>query len=294
MGGSQESLPLSQASPPAVAAATAVVGALAASPLPDHTDHDDPWGFLPALSWSSLLREPLAGFELLELLMSPVYLGVGVPRGDGSPVLCLPGFLGSDSYLGILRGWLRSLGYRPYPSDFVIAAVGSPFALIERTLRRTEHIATTTNQRLTVIGHSLGGLIAHTVARFRPDLIAHVVTLGSAVGPDPRGATHPLVRAVSDLLLRESRRPAGIRTERALVRMLFCAPVPGSVRLTCIYSREDAVVDWRACPETAARTTIYAAHGTHTGLAWNAAVYRLLGEVLASRATVDAPAPSTS
>ena len=124
--------------------------------------------------------------ELGGLFASPVYFGIGVPPGDGSPVLCLPGLLGSDAYLAVLRGWLRSVGYLSYPSDFCIAA-GSPFALIERTVRRADHIATTTNRRLTVVGHSLGGLIGRAVARVRPDLIAHVVTLGSAVGHATRG-----------------------------------------------------------------------------------------------------------
>jgi triacylglycerol lipase len=221
------------------------------------------------------------------LLTSPVYFGIGVPRGDGSPVLCLPGFLGSDSYLGLLRGWLQFIGYQPYLSDISIAAVGSPFVLIERAVRRADRIATATNQRLTIVGHSLGGLIGRAVARVRPDLVAHVVTLGSALGSplgrDHRSAAHPLVRAIAHLLLRESRTPAGLRTERELERLLFCARLPDSIRVTCIYSRLDAVVDWRSCQENAPHTTVYAVPGTHCGLAWNAVVYRLLGRVLTSR-----------
>jgi triacylglycerol lipase len=243
---------------------------------------NNPASALSFFSRPSLLMEMYAGIELADLLASPVYFGIGVPRGDGSPVLCLPGFLGSDWYLSVLRGWLRSIGYRSYPSDFALAAVGSSFVLMERAVRRADELATATNQRLTLIGHSLGGLISRTVARVRPDLIAHVVTLGSAVGLDPRGAAHPVIRTLSDLLLRESLSERGLKTERVLERMLLCAPVPESVRVTSIYSRQDAVVDWRACREAGPQTVAHEVHGTHTGLAWNAEVYRLLGHALAS------------
>jgi triacylglycerol lipase len=256
-------------------------------PLDSAAEPERPWISLFDLARPSLLLEQWALLELASLLTSPVYYGVGVPRGDGGPILCQPGFLGSDGYLSVLRGWLQSVGYRSYSSDISIAAVGSPFVLMERAVRRADQIATATNQRLTIIGHSLGGLIARAVARVRPDLIAHVVTLGSPLdsplGHDHRSAAHPMVRALAHLLLRESHNPAALRTERVLERLLFCAPLPDSVRVTCIYSRLDAVVDWRACQENAPRTTAYAVPGTHCGLAWNAVVYRLLGRVLASR-----------
>ena len=34
-----------------------------------------------------LWLEQRAAFELAELIASPVYYGIGVPRGDGTPVL---------------------------------------------------------------------------------------------------------------------------------------------------------------------------------------------------------------
>jgi triacylglycerol lipase len=248
---------------------------------------DHSWFSLSDLARPSLLLEQYAALELMDLLASPVYFGIGVPRGHGSPVLCLPGFLGSDWYLSILRGWLQSVGYRSYPSDFSIAAIGSPFVLVERAVRRADHIATATNERVTIVGHSLGGLIGRVVARVRPDLIAHVVTLGSPLGLDPRGAAHPVVRTLTHFLLRESRSAAGLRMERMLERLLFCAPVPDSVRVTSISSRQDAVVNWRDCQDTAPRTVAYAVPGTHCGLAWNAQVYRLLGQALASEGKSD-------
>src|SRR4029453_15855327 len=58
-------------------------------------------------------REPLFGLDWLALRASPVFYGLGVPRGDGSAVVLVPGFLGTDWYLLELYGWLGRLGYRP-------------------------------------------------------------------------------------------------------------------------------------------------------------------------------------
>jgi len=51
--------------------------------------------------------------ELGLLLIEPVFWGFGVRRGDGRPVLVLPGLYGGDRYLGPLRDWLRRIGYSP-------------------------------------------------------------------------------------------------------------------------------------------------------------------------------------
>jgi hypothetical protein len=39
-------------------------------------------------------------------MADPVFLPAGVPRGDGRPVVLLPGFLAGDQTLSILAAWL--------------------------------------------------------------------------------------------------------------------------------------------------------------------------------------------
>ena len=241
------------------------------------------WDTAPARSgWRSrpsLLLEQRATLELVELLANPVYYGLGVPRGDGSPVLLLPGFLGSDDYLSIMRGWLRRIGYRPYGSGLALCA--GPIAdLIARVLRRVETVAAAEGRPLTLVGHSMGGILSLVVARRRPELVEHVVTLGSAVCDDPRGASHPLVVAMADLLSWDGSPsvPSAARGEHD--EQFFDGPLADGIRLTCIYSREDAVVDWRACIGDDPRTAAFEVRGTHSGLVWNAEVYRHLGRQL--------------
>src|SRR5512146_548739 len=52
----------------------------------------------------SIWKEAFFGAELLLLHASPVYYGFGVPPGDGSGVVVIPGFLGTDEYLQHLNG----------------------------------------------------------------------------------------------------------------------------------------------------------------------------------------------
>jgi pimeloyl-ACP methyl ester carboxylesterase len=220
--------------------------------------------------------EQRAALELAELISSPVYYGMGVPRGDGTPVIPVPGFLGSDDYLVILRGWLLRIGYRATGSR--LHCVGAIEALATRLERRVEKAATESDRRVILIGHSLGGMLSCRVALRRPDLVEQVVTLGSARSPEARDASDPMIRALADVLLR--RRSA--ESTWAQEMDWLGVPMPEQVRLSCIYSRDDAVVHWPACLDADPRTVMREVRGSHTGLAWNAAVYRALGRLLAA------------
>src|SRR5918998_1346269 len=61
--------------------------------------------------WGRHVQELRWQAELARLLVDPVYRGVGVPHGDGSPVLLVPGFLAGDETLRVLGGWLERIGY---------------------------------------------------------------------------------------------------------------------------------------------------------------------------------------
>ena len=63
--------------------------------------------------WGRPLAETRWQLELARLLVDPVLRGHDVPRGDGRPVLLMPGFLAGDQTLLVLATWLRTLGYRP-------------------------------------------------------------------------------------------------------------------------------------------------------------------------------------
>jgi len=127
----------------------------------------------------SMWQELLVGFELVQLRLTSVFYGLGVPHGQGQAVVLIPGFLGTDSYLGELFSWLRTVGYRSYFSGIGWNAE-CPNLLIRRRLNDTVKRAfTATGQRVHLVGHSLGGMIARSVAVQQPERIASVTTLGS-------------------------------------------------------------------------------------------------------------------
>lgn len=222
--------------------------------------------------------EVVATFEFAKLLSSRVYLGIGVPRGNGRSVLVLPGFMGNDDYLLPLRGWLRRIGYDARASGTLLN-FGTPTSLLTHTLQRADYIAGESDQRLIVIGHSLGGVFARALAMLRPDLVAHAITLGSPLSGNPRAAANPIVSRLSDILLAEQ---GGRAATEAIENVLLTGALPPGTQLTSLYSRCDAVVDWRSCILDDPRARAIEVHGTHCGLAWNEEVYSTLGPLLAA------------
>lgn len=221
----------------------------------------------------SLGMEQRAGIELAELIASPVYYGIGIPRGDGRTIMPIPGFLGSDQYLSVLRGWLKRTGYTAEQSGISVHA-GSLSRIMDNLEDRCEQIANK-NGSVTIIGHSLGGVVGRAMAVRRPDLIEHVITYGSPHGKDASTCGHFMVQGLAEAFLTDKREAGAPLLEH------MGSPLPEGVRLDSIYTREDAVVDYEACIDYDPRATCHEVTGTHGGLAWNASVYRKTANILA-------------
>src|SRR4051794_11607128 len=69
--------------------------------------------------WGRPVAELRWQAELARLLVDPVYLGAGVPRGTGEPVVLVPGFLAGDGSLSVMREWLGRIGYDAYGSGIL-------------------------------------------------------------------------------------------------------------------------------------------------------------------------------
>src|SRR4051794_24642651 len=107
----------------------------------------------------SLESEAAALGEWASLLGSGVYSGRGLPRGDGRPVVVVPGLFANDFYLDPMRRWLRRIGYTPVRSTLAMN-VGCPQRLREKIddeLRR--HLEARPGP-VGLIGHSRGGILA--------------------------------------------------------------------------------------------------------------------------------------
>lgn len=233
----------------------------------------------------SLWTEALFAAELLLLHATPVYYGLGVPHGDKSGVVVIPGFLGSDLYLLELHAWLKRIGYRPFYSGIGVNAE-CPNLLIQRRLNDTIRKARKqTGRRVHVIGHSLGGIIARSVAGQRPDDIASVITLAA---PFRGTVAHRSVLRVAEVVRKrilEEHGPGvlpGCYTGRCTCDFLdsLRRNIPQDVLETAIYTRDDGIVDWRTCI-TKDPEVNFEVHGTHVGMAFNPSAYIIIAERLA-------------
>jgi triacylglycerol lipase len=229
--------------------------------------------------------EALFAAEILLLHTTPVYYGFGVPRGDGSGVVIIPGFLGTDLYLTELHGWLRRIGYRPYFSGIGINAE-CPNLLIQRRLNETiERALTETERKIHLIGHSLGGVIARSVAGQRPGDVASVITLAS---PFRGTATSRTVLHAAEGVRQRIQREHGpgvlpnCYTGRCTCNFVdsLKRDIPDAMIETAIYTRDDGIVDWRYCMAKNPEVD-FEVPGTHIGMAFNPAAYTVVAERLA-------------
>lgn len=215
----------------------------------------------------------LADFSTLP--MAACWLGMA-PRGDGHPVLVLPGFSASDRSTGVLRRYLAALGHDVHGWELgrnlgprTIGADG------ELLIARLEALYGETGQKVSLVGWSLGGLMARLVARRRPELVRQVISLGSPIAGDPRStsvwrlyqmiAGHKVNAPDVSAQMRESEAPP---------------PVPA----TAIFSKADGIVPWQNSLEPCdAQTDNIQVRGSHTGLGVNPAVFFAVADRLAQK-----------
>ena len=155
------------------------------------------------------------------------------PRGDGHPVLVLPGLMATDFSTAALRRFLRAKGYEVHgwrlgrnigPTPEIIRGLGERFTDIRNRSGR----------RVSLIGWILGGIYARELARRFAADVRQVITLASPFRD-----------------IEATNVPAALRAQRRghpdadTFRALLAAPLP--VPTTAIVSRSDAIAAWQSC-----------------------------------------------
>jgi pimeloyl-ACP methyl ester carboxylesterase len=219
-----------------------------------------------------LLELPRAAVDFQRSLLLAPWLGA-VGDGDGHPVLVLPGFLADDLSTLPLRRFVRRLGYRACawrlgrnigPTPDVVAGLR---ASIDR-------LADVHERNVTLIGWSLGGVMARELARAQPDRVRQVISLGSPIGmldPEQSRASRRYER-YRDLHHQQYRLGDRYRLDRRPL------PVPS----TAIYTRTDGIVAWRTCPQVVDdHSENIEVTGGHIGLGHHPAALLAIGDRLA-------------
>ncbi|MFM9828901.1 MAG: esterase/lipase family protein [Sphingomonas sp.] len=196
------------------------------------------------------------------------------PRGDGHPVMVLPGFVTSDVSTTVLRRFLARLGYNALPWE--LGRNLGPKAIGwtgEKLVARLEAVHAATGQRVSLVGWSLGGVMARQLSRRAPDAVRQVISLGSPFAGTPRATN--VWRAYEALT---GQKIDDKDTREQLRESATPPPVPS----TSIYTREDGVVAWQNCIEPrAVQTDNIEVHGSHCGLGVNPAVLYAIADRLA-------------
>lgn len=231
-------------------------------------------------------REALVGLDWLALRTSPVYYGLGVPKGDQSAVIVVPGFMGTDHYLYEIYFWLRRIGYKPYMSKIGWNAECLDI-LVDRLSETVRTAYAETGGRVHLIGHSLGGILSRSAAAQSPEMAASVITLGSPF----RGiCSHPLVLETADRVRSRIVGRSGRHNSHPHCFTGYCGcqavcslqfSFPESIYQTAIYTKTDGIVDWSVCINEDPNTN-FEVTGTHVGLVFNPSVYHLIATRLAS------------
>ena len=191
------------------------------------------------------------------------------PRGDGHTVVDIPGWKAPEVSGAPLRAYLRLLGYDARGWGFG-TNTGDPRRDVERLTGRVLELADSSGAPVSLVGWSLGGVLAREVARRHPEAVRRVITYGTPVVGGPRFTA--VARAYD----------AGASSAAEAVAERLDAESPIRVPLTVVYTRRDGVVAWQACID---RSSPHAEHvevsSTHIGMGVDPDVWGVVADRLA-------------
>lgn len=222
------------------------------------------------LLWAVELPRGL--FGLAELLAARARLKAA-PRGDGRPVMILPGLINTDRSNVLLQRFLQRLGYRVegwgLGRNLGARAIGREGEVL---MRRIAALHRDTGQPVTLIGVSLGGIMARIAAHRAPDLVREVITISAPYA----GSAH------ATNVWRSFEFFTGDRLDDDHVvaqAALAAAPLP--LPETAIWSRSDGFVAGEICYTPGSRAI--EVRSSHIGVQWRAAVMLAVAGILAGR-----------
>jgi len=183
------------------------------------------------------------------------------PSGDGHPVMTLPPFMSDDTFMSPMRKHLVSLGYDALAWELE-QNTGFEDHKFKILAKKITKIAQRSGRRVSLIGHSLGGIYARLLAHEIPDAVRQVIYLGTPFNiSDEQSVDLPIRRIYERINPTET--PSDLMQSTVDIG---ATPVPS----TAIYSEGDGFVPWRFCIDKVDEITenIRVA-GSHTGLPFN-------------------------
>lgn len=234
----------------------------------------------------------------LATLFNPLVAGTLVsitPQGNGEPIIFLPGFGCDDFLTKPARAFLQLKGWNVYGWENG-RNTGPNKETVSHMVSHLEKISNTHNQKVALVGHSLGGIYARELSKAHQELVSKVITLGSPFGAiqNPQSVASVIENAYQQL--NQDINISSHHTlddKKQLLGELLMVPPP--VPNTAIYTRHDGVVHWKACinPESENAENIEISHkgslfhpwakASHTGLIANPLSLLVVADRLAEK-----------
>lgn len=216
------------------------------------------------------LGELGAGLDAVRLVGALPRLAA-VPRGDGHLVVDIPGWRAPELTGAPLRAYLRRLGYDARGWGFG-TNTGDVRRDVDRVADLLLELVEGSGAPASLVGWSLGGVIAREVARRHPDAVRRVITYGTPVTGG--AAFTSIARAYG--------RGDASRTDVDEVTRRLDAASPIAVPLTVMFSKRDGIVAWQACIDRASPAAEHVeVFSTHLGMGVDPDVWSVVGARLA-------------
>jgi len=213
------------------------------------------------------ISSPIDWFKTLSKLPKLLKL----PKGDGRPIVLVPGYLADHLSMWPLQRYLHKMHYNAYHWELGRNRGKVDQDIVRLGERVMQLSAALDQQPITLIGWSLGGVLSREVARLYPEAVREVITLGTPITGGPKyTAVGKRYAKRNNLNLDEFEQQVLARNQIG-----FRQPV------TSIFSKTDGVVGWQASVD------VYNAHarnievnGTHLGLGINPKVWEIIVNTL--------------
>ena len=211
-----------------------------------------------------------APFDWATLLIRAPQLALA-PKGDGRPVMLIPGYQADEASMRPLARYLGYLNYDVYDWSFG-RNQGDVEKDIQRVGQRAADLHEQLEQPVTLIGWSLGGVSAREAARLFEPSVREVITLGTPIIGGPK------YTAVGKRFAEKANIDLDRFEQEVHQRNLIGIRQP----VTSIYSKLDGVVGWRASVDIYnPQARNIPVLSSHFGLGGNARVWRIIADTLA-------------
>ena len=219
-----------------------------------------------------LINEPLFGADWMSLQFSPTRFGIGLPGGNWEPVILVHGFLCHQLHVLSLRLWIYWIGYEVFGPGIGWNTQCLDF-LAEQLTEATHKAFIKTGRKVSLICHSLGGLLGRETARNLPEEVAAVICMGTPIsGVRVNRVVGEAASLIRQDIARRGNRPEGCYGGGCDCRFMknLSQDLPKGIVKASIYTQMDGIVDWCSCIDDApSARNIQVPALSHYGLIFN-------------------------